>query len=137
MPRTALLTAALLVLAGCTGMPIGDNSTLTPTATTTPNPPDDTARDRAIAAEKNRIHGAMAGRENVTGLSIGILRPAEAEVVARNATGAFVAVTVGYSYMVENCGSFDGATTKTRYFVTTERTRLVTIEQDVSDRRSC
>lgn len=137
MLRLALLTAALLVLAGCTGTPVGGMSTPTHTPTTTPNPPDETARNQAIAAEQDRIRAALTDRENLTGLSFGVIRPAKAEVDTRNSTGAIVSVTVGYSFTIENCGSVDGAATKTRYLVTPERTQLVAVEQDYTDRRSC
>jgi len=140
--RPALL-AALLVLAGC-GAPAGPaatpTTTTTPTATQTPTPvdrpSDSAASQRAIGAEKARIRDALADRENLTDLSFGILRPAEATVVERNATGAFVETTVGYSVSFGDC-SMDGAATQTRYFVSSERTRLVAVEQDVTEARDC
>lgn len=134
-----VLLLVLVVLAGCVGTPAGDTPTPTnsPTPTATPDPPNETARNQAIAAEKDRIRTALDGRENLTGLGFGILRPAEAEVTERNATGAFVDVMVGYSFTIENCGSYDGATTETRYFVSPDRTRLIDVEQDYTDRRGC
>jgi len=145
-----LLAIVVLALAGCTG-PVTEQPTATPStessvdgsstvratdtasAAGTPAVSDEAAGDRAIAAEKARVRNATASWPNLTDLSFGILRPAEYEVQARNASGVVVHVTVGYSTSYD-CGvSADGAATETRYFVTPERTRLVAVEQDVPD----
>ena len=98
-----------------------------------PSVSDEAAGDRAIAAEKERIRNVTADWANRTDLRFGILRPAEYEVRSRNASGVVLSVTVGYSTSF-SCGtSVDGAATKTRYFVTPERVRLVAVEQDVPE----
>jgi len=138
------LLAALLAFAGCVGAPAGDApgtsgtpaTAASPSASPTPTVSAVTARERAIDAEKARIRGAL-DHENVTDLSFGVLRPAEAEVVERNATGAVVAVTVGYSVEINGACSLDGAATKTRYAVSKEETRLLAVGQDVTGVRRC
>jgi hypothetical protein len=168
LPTAALLTAALLVLAGCTGTGVAPQSTTspeptagtatptasspvadTPDGTATPTPVTDTlsplperpsnatARTRAIDAEKGRIRAALGDHENVTDLSFGILRPAEAEVRDRNETAVVVAVTVGYSVEFDEACASDGMATKTRYVVTADRTELSSIEQNVTSARGC
>lgn len=145
-----LLAVVVLALAGCTGSvteqptatpsidsSVDDSSTAQATdaaaAAGTPAVSNETAGERAIAAEKARIRNATASWSNLTDLSFGILRPAESEVRTRNASGVVVRVTVGYSTSYD-CGlSADGAATETRYVVTPERTRLVTVEEDVPD----
>lgn len=145
-----LLAVVALAVAGCTGSvteqptatpsidsSVDDSSTAqatdAPSAAGTPAVSNETAGERAIAAEKARIRNATASWSNLTDLSFGILRPAESEVRTRNASGVVVRVTVGYSTSYD-CGlSADGAATETRYVVTPERTRLVAVEEDVPD----
>jgi hypothetical protein len=145
-----LLAVVVLAFAGCTGS-VTDQPTATPSAESSGDGSptaratdaaavvgssafsDETAGERAIRAEKARVRNATAAWPNRTDLSFGILRPAEYEVQARNASGLVVHVTVGYSTSFD-CGlSVDGAATETRYVVTPERTRLVAVEQDVPD----
>ncbi|WP_276273537.1 hypothetical protein [Haloarcula litorea] len=141
--RRAALIAVLLVTAGCLGSPSGEPATTaepTPTDTPTRTPAamsNATAADRAIDAEKARVRDALADREHLSDLSFGILRPAEAAVTDRNATGAFVDATVGYSVSFDGECSLDGAATKTRYFVAPNRTALLSVEQDVTEQRRC
>jgi hypothetical protein len=143
----AFVLLALVVLAGCVGSgppaaapPTAEQTTAptTPTATPTASTlPDETAGERAIAAEKARIRDELLGSASLTGLSFGILRPAEYTVRSRNASGVVVAVTVGYS-MEFDCGlAVGGAATKTWYVVTAVSTRLVAVTQDVSDADFC
>jgi hypothetical protein len=141
-----VFVVSLLALAGCTGSVV-DRSPASPGATTdstgtTTTPPDPTtaatpsisnesAGERAIAAEKARIRNATADWTGLTDLSFGILRPAEYEIRERNASGVIVDVTVGYS-MSFDCGlSADGAGTRAQYLVTADDVRLVAVEQDV------
>jgi spore coat protein U-like protein len=142
-----VFVVAVVAFAGCTGS-VADPSppspgTTTPTsmshATQTPDPvtpatpslSNETAGERAIAAEKARVRNATADWTGLTDLSFGILRPAEYEIRERNASGVFVDVTVGYSVSF-SCGlSADGAATRARYVVTTDDVRLVTVRQDV------
>ena len=147
MSRRALVfVVALVAFAGCTGS-VADPSPASPgatatsasTATQTPDPvatatlslSNETAGERAIAAEKARVRNATADWNGLTDLSFGILRPAEYEIRGRNASGVFVDVTVGYSVSLA-CGlSADGAATQARYLVTTDEVRLVAVQQDV------
>jgi hypothetical protein len=146
--RVALVfVVALLALAGCTGSvadrsPAGPDATAadststatgTPDLTTaaTPSVSNESAGERAIAAEKARIRNATADWTGLTDLSFGILRPAEYEIRERNASGVIVDVTVGYSTSFD-CGlSVDGAGTRAQYLVTADDVRLVAVEQDV------
>jgi hypothetical protein len=82
----------------------------------------------------------MNESEPVSGFGFGILRPAESEVVRRNETGAFVHVSVGYSFELDCDGdgepeeSIDGASTETTYFVSDadgERVHLTNVSRDV------
>jgi hypothetical protein len=141
-----VFVAAFILLAGCTSSVVDQSpaspdaptdstgtTTATPDPTTaaTPSISNETAGERAIAAEKARIRNATAEWTGLTDLSFGILRPAEYEIRGRNASGVLVDVTVGYSVSFA-CGlSADGAATRARYLVTADDIRLVAVEQDV------
>ncbi len=153
--RPSVALVVLVVLVGCTGAGTGPSPAAPATPTLTPAPmPTSTpastltstptatlsagaAGKRAIAAEKTRIRDTTADWESLIDLSFGILRPAEYTVRSRNASGVVVAVTVGYSMEFECDIAVDGATTKTRYFVTVEKVRLVAVTQDVPDPSYC
>jgi hypothetical protein len=159
--RLALLAVGLVVvLAGCLGGPGGGPTTTTtasttdvpdttvpPTTDSTPETTDattpdeslgyDEAGERAIDAEKARIDRLLGSSPNVTDVSFGILGTPEYEVTDENETGLFLRVSVSYSVEFDCDGdgdpesSADGANTITRYFVSTNAARLLSVEQDV------
>ncbi|MFC5367811.1 hypothetical protein [Salinirubrum litoreum] len=148
----SLLLCLLVLIAGCAGgppaTPTQSETTPTPTQSQTTAPPTSsptptvqlsnaTAGERAIAAEKQRISAETSDWEDLTDLSFGILRPATYSVVNRTESGVLVSVQVGYS-MEFACGpsddptdAVDGAATETRYLVSPEETRLVSVQQEL------
>ncbi|SHH53073.1 hypothetical protein [Halobaculum gomorrense] len=147
-----VVLCVLVVAAGCLGpagvaTPATDTPTEPPSATSTPGqtptqtapvtPPvsDEVAGERAVAAEQARIERIAAGNDTLTGLSFGILRPDEFEVVDRNRTAVIVRVTVGYSVSFDCDGdgepesSADGAYTEATYLVTETETELRAVSQ--------
>ncbi len=154
-PLALLAICGLVVAAGCLGGFAGSSGTASPpvtpsssatstpaTATTpppTPTPSDRSAGEQAVAAEQARIERQAEEYASLSGLSFGILDPAEHEGVRRNASGVVVRVDVGYSVSLDCDGdgepdsAVDGANTEATYLVTDEQVRLLEVSQGFFD----
>lgn len=132
----ALLVAALLVTAGCTGVsPTGGDASpsatapdATPTTPTTgtavwspevfpsapPNLSDEQVENAAIAAEKVHVYETLSTEYDLTYLSFGYMYSSKATVLNRSDGRVYVAVEVRYSY---SNGEFvaDGASSRALY----------------------
>lgn len=130
-----LAIVVLLALAGCAGVPSGGLSdTQTHEQTTqAPSISTETAKDRALDAEKERVKTILENASNITG-SVGIYGEKNATVLNQSSEGIYVQVKMPYSYEY-HCkgkdGNVDEVTTKEIYLVTNNSNQLVEIEKEV------
>ena len=156
-----LLVAALVVLSGCGSALDGDTASETTAPTTAPgtsfqtdhststttasdvdttssrpaNLTDRAVGARAAAAEEERIETVLSGLDNITEFYVGDVGQSAYSILEYNDTGAIVIVRGVHSGTLD-CGGgdqyvFDGARTRTRYFVTEQSVRLVRVNESV------
>ncbi|WP_232686367.1 hypothetical protein [Halobacterium zhouii] len=135
---------ALLVTAGCMGVPLADSSgdqssSSTPTAEPTtvptatyPDPPDDltneTAKQVAVAYEEARLQNQLRNESEITYFELGYVKPVNVTVLNRSDGGLYVAVDGAYSYGTPE-KSADGVPVRSLYYVNEATIRHV-VERD-------
>lgn len=150
MWTVAPIFVLLVVLAECSTAPAHSPATNAGTPTATPyqpasepkttgnhdtrQTPDQSAKDPAVAAEKDRIEAKLNDAENLSSSSVGVYGDTAAEIVNRSDAGVLVRVEVSYSYEY-HCdgvsGAVDGLTTEAVYRIANESVQRTEVIKDV------
>jgi hypothetical protein len=145
-----LVCAVFLLTAGCGGLSQEPGATPADTATTTiPSErttttatpaggvSDAVATDRALAAERDRVHERLTNATGLDGVAVGVYGDPTATLRNRTAAGVYVRVEMTFSYEYAcpegseyGGGALDAERTEAVYRVTPDETTLVAVRED-------
>lgn len=125
----------VVVLAGCAGIPIGDESTPSPTTSpgSTPSTLDEIP-ETVVEAESDRVVAVLRNGSTVSEPSVGVYGTSNATVLDSTDGGVYVRVTVTYSYRYTctgDSGEVDGLTAESIYLVRAGTPELQRVVENV------